>query len=93
MTAIEDAIRATVVDSIAEALEPLIAVLSKIDRQPEALVYTPQEASVVLGVSDSTIRRWLDGGVLPRLPHTDRVLIPCVAIAAFVEDAAKGGRK
>lgn len=86
---LDEAIRASVVDALAEALEPLIAVLSKIDRQPEPLVYTPSEAATVLGVSDTQVRRWLDAGVLPRLPHTDRVLIPCVAVEAFVEEAAK----
>lgn len=87
---LNDAIAASVVGAIATALEPLIDVLNRVDRQPERLVYTPAECADVLGVSPQTIRKWLDKGVLPRLPHTDRVLIPRVAVESFVAAAAKG---
>jgi excisionase family DNA binding protein len=69
-------------------MDRLAIQLDRIDNGPTPLVYTPEEAGTVLGVSEDTIRRWVRAGYLPRLPHTDRLLIPRKAVEAFVQAAA-----
>jgi excisionase family DNA binding protein len=69
-------------------MDRLATQLERIDRGPTPLVYTPDEAGIVLGVSDDTIRRWVRAGYLPRLPHTDRLLIRRKAVEAFVQSAS-----
>ncbi|MGH9185028.1 MAG: helix-turn-helix domain-containing protein [Acidimicrobiales bacterium] len=66
-------------------MDRLAAQLDRIDRGPTPLVYTPDEAGTLLGVSEDTVRRWVKAGHLPRLPHTDRMLIPRKAVEAFVQ--------
>jgi excisionase family DNA binding protein len=79
-------------ESFAQRLETtmdrLAAQLDRIDNGPTPLVFTPEEAGQVLGVSEDTVRRWVRAGHLPRLPHTDRVLIPRKAVEGFVHDVA-----
>lgn len=82
---LNEAIRSTVVEAVAEALAPLVEVLGRIDREPVPLVYTVAEAAVVLGVSVSTVNRWIDAGVLPRLQHTSTRLLPRKAVERFVD--------
>jgi|SRR6266508_3412061 len=69
-------------------MDRLAIQLDRIDRGPTPLVYTPEEAGTVLGVSEDTVRRWVRAGYLPRLPHTDRMLIPRRAVEAFVQAAS-----
>ena len=91
MTSLDDAIRASVVDALADALAPLVDVLSNVDRKPERVVYSCAEAADVLAVSEQQVRRWIDKGCLARLPHTDRVLVPVASVRAFVANAAGVG--
>lgn len=88
MSGIDEALRVSIVEAVGEALEPLVAVLSKLDREPAPLVYTAAEAGLVLGVSDQTVKRWIGEGHIAKLPHTDRVLIPRASVEAFVAAAA-----
>jgi excisionase family DNA binding protein len=68
-------------------MDRLAAQLDRIDTGPTPLVYTAEEAGTVLGVSEDTVRRWVRAGHLPRLPHTDRLLIPRKAVEGFVQAA------
>lgn len=47
------------------------------------------DAAKLLGVSDDTVRRWVDGGTLPvRLDASNRKVIDGAALAAFARDHA-----
>ncbi|MDQ6933696.1 MAG: TOBE domain-containing protein [Actinomycetota bacterium] len=43
--------------------------------------YRVAEAAEILGVSDDTVRRWLDAGRLESSQHGGRTVIPAVALA------------
>ena len=52
-------------------------------------VFRITEAAKLLGVSDDTVRRWLDSGQLPvELDQSRRMAIDGVALAAFARDHA-----
>ena len=75
---IENAVTA----AVEKALAPYLRRLS----DPEPLVYSVPEAAHVLRTSTNTVRRLVDDGVLPTVPHMgQRVLIPRSAVARFVE--------
>lgn len=74
-----EVVDASVRDAIRDELEALTT---------RPLVVTPDEAARLLCVSRRTVDRWLAEGVLPRMPHTNRVLIPRVALESFVNGAA-----
>lgn len=48
--------------------------------------YRIAEAAEILGVSDDTVRRWIDAGRLPSLSSPGR--IPGAALATFAEEQA-----
>src|ERR687898_3302077 len=55
-------------------------------RIPEPLVYSVREAAHVLRTSTTTVRRLVDEGVLPIVPHMgQRIVIPRAAVARLVE--------
>lgn len=73
---------------VTEALEPLVAALKVLD-EPRPAVWTPAEAGIVLGVSETTVRRWVRAGHLDRLPGVDTMLIPRRAVEEFLDPAAR----
>jgi len=74
---IAEQVRAAVRDEVRD-------VLADLSNRP--LVCTRDEAAHLLGVSPRLIDRFLADGRLSRLPYTKKVLIPRVAIEAFVQD-------
>jgi excisionase family DNA binding protein len=68
--------------------EEITAVLADLSNRP--LVVTPDEAAHLLQVSRRLVDRWLAAGLLPRLPHTSKVLIPRIALEAFAEGSTAG---
>lgn len=75
------AVSAAVKDAVHEAADNLA-------QRP--LVYSADQAARVLSVSRRTVETWVADGILPRMPHTKRLLIPRVAIESWVNDAARG---
>lgn len=73
---IAEQVRAAVRDEVRD-------VLADLSNRP--LVCTPDETAELLQVSRRLVDRWIAAGQLPRLPHTKKVLIPRVAIEAFVQ--------
>ena len=51
-------------------------------------VYSVADAAALLGVSDDTVRRWVDGGRLPGQSVGGRLCVDGAALAAFA--AARG---
>jgi excisionase family DNA binding protein len=77
----EDLIEERVAAGVEAALRPYLRRLA----DPECLTYTAPQAAVVLGTSATTVRRLVDQGVLPVVPHMgDRRLIPRAAVEALV---------
>lgn len=61
---------------------------------PEPLVYSVREAAHVLRTSTTTVRRLVDEGVLPIVPHLgQRIVIPRAAVAALVAPATPRRRR
>ena len=58
------------------------------DPPPPVLALGLEDAGRAVGVSGRTIQRWVDRGLLPTVPHTQRVLIPVVALEEFVSAGA-----
>ena len=50
--------------------------------------YRIAEAAELLGVSDDTLRRWVDAGRLPAAQEDGRTVVPGPALAAFAADLA-----
>ena len=48
------------------------------------LALTVPESAAMIGLSDSSIRRLIDQGVIARVPHTDRVLIARAELERYV---------
>jgi excisionase family DNA binding protein len=81
---LDAAIQAVVVEAIQEALAPYLRRLA----DPEPLVYNVAEAAHVLCTSTNTVRRLIEEGLLPIVPHMGhRVVIPRAAVVSFVEQA------
>lgn len=79
---LEAAIQAVVADAIEQALAPYLRRLS----DPEPLVYSVRETAHVLSTSTNTVRRLVDEGVLPIVPHMgQRIVIPRAAVVRLVE--------
>lgn len=73
-----------------DAVDRVRAELEQSMRHLAPRVVTATEAGRLLGVSERTIRRLIEDGRLPTVPHVgDRVLVPVAAIDAFVADAVK----
>jgi excisionase family DNA binding protein len=78
-------IQAVVVEAIQQSLAPYLRRLA----DPEPLVYSVREAAYVLSTSTNTVRRLVDEGVLPIVPHMgQRVIIPRKAVVRLVEAGA-----
>jgi excisionase family DNA binding protein len=81
---LDAAIQAVVVDAIEAALAPYVRRLA----DPEPLVYSVREAAHVLSTSTTTVRRLIDEGVLPVVPHMgQRIVVPRGAVVRLVESA------
>lgn len=52
------------------------------------LALSVPEAAALVGLSEASIRRFIADGTLPRVPHTERVLIARSALEAFVQGSA-----
>lgn len=50
--------------------------------------YRIGEAATVLGVSDDTVRRWIDSGRLPARSQAGRQVVPGEALAALAQQLA-----
>lgn len=78
---LEEIIRAEVSAAVADALAPYTARLV----DPEPLTYTVPQTAVVIGTSPTTVRKLIDAGHLPLVPHMgERRLIPRAAVEAFI---------
>jgi excisionase family DNA binding protein len=79
---LDSALRDAVITAIEQALAPYLRRLS----DPEPLVYSVREAAQVLSTSTNTVRRLVDDGVLPIVPHMgQRIVIPRTAVVRLVE--------
>jgi excisionase family DNA binding protein len=79
------ALERAVTAAVERALAPVLRCL----REPEPLVYSVPEAAKALATSTNTIRRMVDEGVLPTVPHMgNRVVIPRSAVARLVDSAS-----
>lgn len=81
---LDEGIQNAVARGVRAALAPYLRRLS----DPEPLVYSVHQAAKVLSTSTNTVRRLVEEGVLPTVPHMGhRVLIPRTAVARLVESA------
>lgn len=79
---LEEAIADVVKTAVNVALAPYLRRLV----DPECLTYTVPQAGKVLGVSEHMVRRAIDNGHLPLVPHMgERRLIPRAAVHALVD--------
>jgi excisionase family DNA binding protein len=82
---LDEVIQAVVVEAIQQSLASYLRRLA----DPEPLVYSVREAAYVLSTSTNTVRRLVDEGVLPIVPHMgQRVIIPRTAVVRLVEAGA-----
>jgi excisionase family DNA binding protein len=88
MPSIEQVLGEVVAASLTEALTPLVEAVTRLNgKEPHPEVYRVDEAAVVLGTSPATVRRWVDHGLLGRLPGTSTVLIPRRSVESFIGEA------
>jgi excisionase family DNA binding protein len=76
-----------IADAVERGTKAGLESLAALVAAPQPLVYKVAEAAHVLGLGEQTIRDMVNDGRLPRLPHTDRVLIPRRAVEGLVESA------
>jgi excisionase family DNA binding protein len=53
------------------------------------LALSVSEVCESLSVGESTVRGWVRDGLLPKVPNTDRTLIPTAALEQFVMSGGK----
>jgi excisionase family DNA binding protein len=76
---------AAVEQAVAAALEKALGRYLRRLSDPEPLVYSVREAAHVLATSTTTVRRLVDDGVLPTVPHMgQRIVIPRIAVVDLV---------
>lgn len=81
---LDEAITAAVINAVEQALAPHLRRLS----DPEPLVYSVPETAHVLRTSTTSVRRLVETGILPVVPHLGhRTLIPRAAVAELVARA------
>lgn len=81
MTTLDEKLERVVRQGVEDALAPVLRRLV----EPECLTYTVPQAATVIGTSPTTVRRLIDEGHLPLVPHMgDRRLIPRTAVETFV---------
>lgn len=89
MASLEERITELVRAAVAEALAPYTARLA----DPECLTFTIPQAAVVIGTSPTTVRKLVEAGHLPLVPHMgERRLIPRTAVDAFVSSTPSPAR-
>lgn len=82
---LEDLVEAAAVRGVERYLERFTRRLA----EPECLTYTVPQAAKVIGTSETTVRRLINEGRLPLVPHVgDRVLIPRKALHQYIEAAS-----
>ena len=59
----------------------------------KSLVVNVAEAAELMRVSRRTIETWVADGVVPKMPHTGRVLIPRHFLETWVAENARPPRK
>jgi excisionase family DNA binding protein len=83
---LDKALQAVVAEAVEQSLAPYLRRLA----DPEPLVYSVREAAHVLSTSTSTIRRLIDEGVLPIVPHMgQRIVVPRAAVRRLVNSAER----
>ena len=76
---------AAVENAVAAALDKALGPYLRRLSDPEPLVYSVRQAAHVLATSTTTVRRLVEEGVLPIVPHMgQRIVIPRVAVANLV---------
>jgi excisionase family DNA binding protein len=81
---LEAAIEKVVSGAVERALAPYLRRLA----DPEPLVYSVPETAHVLRTSTTTVRRLIDEGVLPTVPHMgQRLVVPRQAVVRLVNAA------
>lgn len=81
MTTLEELIEQQVAAGVEKALAPYLRRLV----DPECLTYTIPQAAKVIGTSPQTVRRAVDAGHLPLVPHMQgRRLIPRRAVEDLI---------
>lgn len=84
-----EGILAGIVETAVEA-----AVAKVLDEQGQkSLVVNVTEAAELMRVSRRTVETWVADGVIPKMPHTSRVLIPRKFLEDWVEEHAKSPRR
>lgn len=84
MPGLEQQIAELVLAAVNDALAPYTARLA----DPECLTFTIPQAATVIGTSPTTVRKLVDAGHLPLVPHMgERRLIPRAAVTAFIHAA------
>lgn len=77
---LNDEIRTETAAGVVDALKPYLRRLA----DPEALTYTGREAAAVIGCSARKIEQWVADGTLPRVPNIGTVLVPRIAVEAYI---------
>lgn len=54
----------------------------------DKLALSVSEAAKLVSLSESSIRRLIADGILARVPHTERVLVPRTSLEAYVNGEA-----
>ena len=79
---LDEAILTVVAEAVQQSLAPYLRRLA----DPEPLVYSVREAVHVLRTSTNTVRRLIDEGILPNVPHMgQRLLVPRTEVVRVVE--------
>jgi excisionase family DNA binding protein len=90
---VDEHLHRIVAGAVEEAVARQFRTLAELVATVAPLTYKAEEAAVVIGVCDKTVRELVREGVLPVVPHLgNRVLIPRAAVEAFVAQAEPRAR-